>query len=292
MSMRRSMLFIPGNRPGMILNAQVFGADSVIFDLEDAVPPNEKDAARILVGSMIGHLDRGAAGMVVRINASHTAYWKTDLEAVGPWGPEAIILPKCQEEADVGVVGEYLAVIEGGLGLAAGGIRIIPLIESALGVENAGRIAGASSRVAALLLGAEDLAADLGVRRTKSGREIFYSRSRVVIAARAAGLAAIDTPFTDIDDDEGLIEDATLARELGFSGKAVISPRHVAAVNRIFSPNEEEVAAARRIVDAGERAEKEGRGAISLDGKMIDAPIVARARQIIQAAISIGGSQP
>lgn len=284
MGLRRSLLFVPGNSPGMLLNAAVFGADSVIYDLEDAVPPSEKDAARILVRNTLQALVPRRVERIVRINSLQTPFWKEDLRQVIPAQPDAVMLPKTQGEGDIREVESCLAEIEQKEGLKPGGCKIIPLIETALGVEQAFAIARTGARVAALLLGAEDLTADLGARRTKKGDEIFYSRSRVVVAARAAGIMAIDTPFTDVNDDEGLVKDAILAKELGFNGKAVISPRHIEHVNRVFNPSQEEIVYATRVIEASEKAAREGKGVVSLDGRMIDAPIVSRARQVLELA--------
>jgi citrate lyase subunit beta/citryl-CoA lyase len=288
MGLRRSLLFIPGNSPGMLLNGAVFGADCVIYDLEDAVPLNEKDSARILVRNVLSALDE-IVERIVRINSIQTPFWKSDLDMIIPHKPEAILLPKTQGKEDVQEVDDYLLDIEKKERLVPGLIKIIPLIETALGVEKAFEIAKASPRVDMLFLGAEDLTADLGAKRTKKGDEILYSRSRIIVAAKASGIAAIDTPFTDVNDEEGLIKDATFARELGFNGKAVISPRHIEDVNRIFSPSEEEISYAKRVVEASERAQKDGKGVVSLDGKMIDAPIVVRAKQVLKMADRIKG---
>lgn len=287
---RRSLLFVPGNSPGMLLNAGVFGADSVIYDLEDAVAPGEKDAARVLVRKTLQTLEFQGVERIVRINSLQTPYWKEDLRQIIPCRPDAVLLPKAQDAREIREVDDFLGEIEEKKGLTPGGCKIIPLIETALGVEQAYMIARAGARVDAIFLGAEDLTADLGAKRTKKGDEIFYSRSRVVVAARAAGVTAIDTPFTDVYDDEGLLLDAALAKELGFSGKAVISPRHIEYVNRVFSPSEEEIAYAAKVIEAIEKAEKEGKGVLSLDGRMIDAPIVSRARQVLEAAKGRGGA--
>lgn len=285
---RRSLLFIPGNSPAMLLNAGVFGADSVIFDLEDAVAPNEKDAARILVRNAFGTFDYGNLEKIVRINSRHTPFFTDDLRMLIPTLPDAILLPKVEDEQDILDTETLIEVIERENNLPLGGIKIIPLIETALGVEKAFSIAKSSKRISALFLGAEDLTADLGVKRTKKGKEILYSRGRIVIAARAAGITAIDTPFTDTDDEKGLIKDANFAKNLGFTAKAVISPRHVESINSVFSPAEEEIIYAQRIMAVIRKAKKEGKGVVALDGKMIDAPIVARAQRVLEIAQSLG----
>jgi len=182
-----------------------------------------------------------------------------------------------------------LSELEAQMGLPAGQTRILALLETAQGVENAYAIAAASPRMLGLFLGAEDLTADLRCRRTREGKEILYARGRLVCAARAAGIEVYDTPFTDVQDLEGLEEDALLAKGLGFSGKACISPAHVAAVNRVFSPSAAEIAYAKDVFDAIAEAKRQGKGAISLRGKMIDAPIVARARLVLEAAAEIEG---
>ena len=286
--MRRSMLFLPGNNPNMLINASALGADSVIFDLEDAVSPAEKDAARILVRNTMRYMDLGGCEVVVRINSVDTAFWKKDLDYVIPERPGVILLPKSASPEDVRTVDAYITELEKRCGLPHMSVRIMPLIETALGVENSFGIASASTRVCALFLGAEDLTADLRCRRTKEGREIEYARTRLVVAARAAGVEVYDTPFTDVNDDEGIVKDAELAKALGFSGKASISPRHVEVINTVFSPTLDEIEYAYEVMDAIRIAKEQGKGAIALRGKMIDAPIVARAEQTIAAAKELG----
>ena len=286
--MRRSMLFLPGNNPNMLINGNCLGADSVIFDLEDAVSPDEKDAARILVRNTMRYMDFRGCEIIVRINAIDTPYWQKDIDAILPYTPGLILLPKTGSAADVLTADAYISQAEEKLGIKTGTVGLMPLIETALGVENAFVIASASSRVKALFLGAEDLTADLQCKRTKEGREIEYARTRLVMAARAAGVDVYDTPFTDVNDDEGIETDAILAKSLGFSGKASISPRHVDVINRVFSPTLPEIDYAYEVMEAIALAKKQGKGAIALHGKMIDAPIVARARRTIAMAEALG----
>ena len=286
--MRRSMLFLPGNNPNMIINAGCLGADAVIFDLEDAVAPVEKDAARILVRNTLRYTDLSGCEVIVRINSVDTDYWKSDLDAILPEKPNVILLPKASTPADVLEADAYMTELEEKLGFDRGTVTLMPLIETALGVENAFAIASSTKRVCALFLGAEDLTADLRCKRTKGGREIEYARQRLVVASRAAGVDVYDTPFTDVNDDEGIVADATLAKALGFTGKASISPRHVEVINQVFSPTMAEIDYAYEVMDAIALAKKQGKGAISLYGKMIDAPIVARAEQTIAMAEALG----
>lgn len=286
--MRRSMLFLPGNTPNMLINGNCLGADAVIFDLEDAVSPNEKDAARILVRNTMKYMDFRGCEIIVRINSIDTPYWKLDLEEILPQRPGLIMLPKTGSAQDVLEADSYLSQLENRLGFAPNTVGLMPLLETALGVENAFAIASVSKRVRALFLGAEDLTADLRCKRTKEGREIEYARTRLVVAARAAGVDVYDTPFTDVNDDEGIWTDARLAKALGFTGKASISPRHVEVINQVFSPSQKDVDYAYEVMDAITLAKEQGRGAIALHGKMIDAPIVARAQQIIDMAQALG----
>jgi len=286
--MRRSMLFLPGNNPNMLINGNCLGADAVIFDLEDAVSPDEKDAARILVRNTMRYMDFRGCEIIVRINSIDTPYWQKDIDAILPYTPGLILLPKTGSAADVLAAAQYITQVEEKLGLSQGTVGLMPLIETAMGVENAFAIASATSRVKALFLGAEDLTADLQCKRTKEGREIEYARTRLVMAARAAGVDVYDTPFTDVNDDEGIEVDALLAKSLGFSGKASISPRHVEVINRVFSPTMAEIDYAYEVMEAIALAKQQGKGAIALRGKMIDAPIVMRAQRTIAMAQALG----
>ena len=286
--MRRSMLFLPGNTPNMLINGNCLGSDAVIFDLEDAVSPAEKDAARILVRNTMKYMDFGGCEIIVRINSIDTPYWKKDVDEMLPQKPQLLLLPKTGSAKDVQEADAYISAVEDKLGLPRNTVGLMPLIETAMGVENAFSIATSSSRVQALFLGAEDLTADLRCKRTKEGREIEYARTRLVVAARAAGVDVYDTPFTDVNDDEGIWKDAELAKALGFTGKASISPRHVEVINAVFSPSQKEIDYAYEVMDAIRLAKEQGKGAIALHGKMIDAPIVARAEQTIAAAKALG----
>ena len=286
--MRRSMLFLPGNTPNMLINGSRLGSDALIFDLEDAVSPAEKDSARVLVRNTLRYMDLGSCEIIVRINSIDTDYWKKDIDAILPYSPALILLPKVNCAQDAIIADEYMTEVETKLGLESGKVKLMPLIETALGVENAFSIATSTKRVAALFLGAEDLTADLRCKRTKGGAEINYARTRLVMAARAANIDVYDTPFTDVNDDEGIRVDAEYAKALGFTGKASISPRHVDVINEVFSPSERDIAYAYEVMEAIRIAKEQGRGVISLHNKMIDAPIVARAQQTIAMAEEMG----
>ena len=286
--MLRSMLFLPGNNPNMLINGNCLGADAVLFDLEEAVAPAEKTAARILVRNTMRYMDFGTCGRIVRINSIDTPYWKKDLEAILPQKPDLILLPKTSCAADIQEADRYITELEQKLDIPCNTVGLMALIETAMGVENAFAIASSCQRIRALFLGAEDLTADLRCKRTKEGREIEYARTRLVVAARAANIDVFDTPFTDVNDDAGIVVDTELAKALGFSGKASISPRHVEVINQIFSPTQAEIDYAYEVIEAIRIAKEQGKGAIALRGKMIDAPIVARAERTISMAVEMG----
>jgi len=285
------MLFLPGNTPNMLMNGGLLGADSIIFDLEDAVAPDQKDAARELVKNALTALDFGKCEIIVRINSLETPYWELDLEEMLPLKPDVIMPTMVSGSQYIEKLVKKMDEIETRCGIPVGSTKLIPLLETAIGIERAYEIAVSTERMAALYLGAEDLTADLRCQRTKEGKEIAYARGRLVCAARAAGIEAYDTPFTDVEDLEGLEADARLAKALGYTGKAVISPRHIDCVNQVFSPSEKEIAYARDIFEAIRVAQEQGKGAISLRGKMIDAPIVLRAKIILDAAAELEGGQ-
>ena len=282
------MLFIPGNNPGMLLNADVHGADAIILDLEDAVSPDQKDAARILVRNAVKTLKYDNTQVIVRINPPGTAFYDQDLETVVPLKPNMIMPTKVDGREYIEELHVKITELERKYGIPEGAIRLIPLIETAEGIENAFQIAKADKRVTALFLGAEDYSADLHAQRSKQGGEILYARGRILNAARAAGIEAYDTPFTDVNDEEGLIADATLAREMGFTGKAAISPRHIDGINEAFTPSKAEIQYAKEVLYAIEEGKRLGKGAVSLRGKMIDKPVVDRAARVMETAKALG----
>lgn len=288
--MRRSMMFLPGNSPRMLMNGPVLPADSLIFDLEDAVSPDQKDAARIMVQHTLNNLDFSKKEIVVRINDLESEFWKKDLEVILEANPHVIMPPKVACAPDIHKLDTFITELQEKNGKDYSHIGILPLIELAIGVENAFEIASASPRVVGLFLGGEDLSANLRSPRTKASWEIFYARTRLINAARAAEIDVIDTPFTDTNDMEGLRKDAEFAKSLGFSGKAVISPRHLDIVNEVFSPTKDEIEWAHEVMEVIEIGKKEGRGAVSLHGKMIDKPIVMRAEQILAADKAMQGA--
>jgi citrate lyase subunit beta / citryl-CoA lyase len=285
--LRRTMLFMPGNNPGMLLSAGILGADSVILDLEDAVSLTEKDSARILVREAIKNIDYSNVEVVVRVNPMDSEFGAEDVNVIARVKPDTLLVPKADEEA-IRIVDEMVSKIEAEEGFEAGVIKIIPIIETAFGLETVYDVIKASKRVTAVLLGGEDLTADLGIKRTKEGEEIFYARNKVATACKALRVDSIDTPFTDTNDYEGLAKDTAKAKSLGMTGKAAINPRQIDTIHSVFAPSETEIKHALRILNAMEEAKKEGKGVFSLDGKMVDAPIINRALNTLELARRLG----
>lgn len=285
--LRRTMLFIPGNNPGMLQNAPILGADSVILDLEDAVSLTEKDSARALVKEAIKNMDYSNIELVVRINPLDTEFGLKDLSTIAKVKPDAIMVPKATQQ-QLKDIDSILNKIEKEENIEYSSIKLIPIIETAFALETVYDIVKSCERVIAVLLGAEDLTSDFGIKRTKEGEEIFYARNRVSTACRAAKIDAVDTPFTDTNDFEGLEKDSRKAKSLGFTGKAAINPRQVDFIHSVFAPTAEEIKHALRVIEAREDAKEKGLGVFSLDGKMVDAPIINRALSTIDLAKVLG----
>ncbi len=280
MKVFRSFLFMPGNNPGMLVKSRHYKADAIIFDLEDAVAPTEKDAARIMVAETLKAIDFGDKTIIVRINPVSIC-GLLDLAAVMPSKPKAILVPKVESAEQVLEISRELDKYE-----AEGDepCRIFTIIESAKGLKNVEEIAESCPRMEGMCLGAEDFTADMGAIRTRGSREILFARSKIIASAKAAGIQVFDTPFVDIEDKAGLIDDSTYARELGMTGKACINPRQAGPVNEVFSPSPKLIRWASRVVDAFEDAQKNNLGVINLDGKMLDLPIVIQAEKIMEQA--------
>ncbi|MDY0295942.1 MAG: aldolase/citrate lyase family protein [Acidobacteriota bacterium] len=280
---RRSRLYLPGDQPKLFLNAAIHGADGLILDLEDSVAPECKLDARILVRNALRAMDFMGAERMVRINQLPLGL--EDLDMLIPQQVDMILVPKVESPAQLFEVERKLEeVLVREKMSTERPIFLMPIIESAQGVINAPLIASASERIAALAIGLEDYTADIGTRRTAEGRESFFARSMLVNAARAAGVQAIDTVFSDVDDMEGLRESVLEARGMGFDGKGCIHPRQIAVIHRAMAPAPAEIEKAQRIVNAFEAAEKQGRGVVSLGSKMIDPPVVKRALRTIDIA--------
>ncbi len=289
---RRSLLYIPGNNPGMLQNCAIYGSDGVLLDLEDAISVSEKDSARKLVKYALLSLDFGTVERVVRINGRDTPYFEADLEEIIPAAPDAIRLPKVDSADDVITADRIISRLEAENGLEPGSIGIQAMLETARAIVNVNSIAAASGRLVGLTLGGQDLAADLGIKATKAGLELLFAKSAVVIAAKAFGLQAFDTVYTDVADLDGLREQAAITVSLGFSGKAAIHPSQIPVIHAAFSPAEKEVSKAAKVVKAAREAAERGLGVISVDGKMVDAPVVAQAERTLELARLAGMEIP
>lgn len=282
--LRRTMLYVPGNNPGMIRDVHIYGSDSIMIDLEDSVSIHEKDAARLLVYHSLKTLDYGDIEVLVRVNALNTPYGKEDFEAIVRAKPDAIRLPKTETAQDVVEADQLISKIEQEVGMEQGAIKLFAAIESAKGVLNAQQIAISSSRLIGIAIGAEDFVTDLKTTRSLEGIELLTARSLVLFAARAAGIDAVDTVFSDVDDEEGFMNEVKLIKQMGFDGKSIINPRQIDIVHRVYTPTEEEIRKSLRIIEAIKEAEEKGSGVISVGGKMVDKPIVERARRVLDLA--------
>lgn len=281
------MMFVPGNNPGMMADAHIYGPDSIMLDLEDSVTLAEKDAARLLVYHALQSVDYGNTEMVVRINPLNTPFGRKDIEAVVRAGVHVIRMPKTETADEVREVEAEILRVEQRLG-CVGRTQIMAAIESALGVVNAYDIATASSRMMGIALGAEDYCANLKTQRTPSGNELQLARQTIVVAARAAGIDALDTVYSNLNDMDTFRAEVEYIKSLGFDGKSIINPRQIEVVNEVFAPKEKDIAKARTILAAIKEAEARGSGVVSVNGKMVDKPVVIRAQRTIDLAIASG----
>ncbi len=283
----RSFLFVPATDLRKVEKAFSTNADAVILDLEDAVAVSEKVRARSLVVDILSRERRN--GIYVRVNGVNTPWIVGDIMAVVGSQPAGIMLPKAECPEEVRRVDWLIGRLEREYSLSPENIEIIALVETARGVTRAAEVASSCPRVKRIAFGAVDYTLDMGIKLSGNGNELFYARSKLAVASRAAGIEGpIDTVYVNLKDDEGLREDCRTARELGFSGKLVIHPSQVAPVNEIFSPAQSEIEFAIKVVQAFAEAESGGVAAVQLDGKFIDYPVAARARQTLSMAESLG----
>ncbi|SFM22570.1 aldolase/citrate lyase family protein [Pelosinus propionicus] len=287
MKLRRTMMFVPGNNPGMLINAGIYGADTIIFDLEDSVALSEKDAARHLVYNAMKSITYSCE-VAVRINHISTPFGYKDLETILAVKPDLIRLPKAETAADIEEIDEIITAAEIKHGFLPGSIKMMAAIETAKGIRNAYSIATASPRMVALAIGGEDYLADIQTSRTKDGKEFFAGRGQLILAAREAGIHAIDTVFGDVNNEEDFIAETTRIKEMGFDGKSVVNPRQIKIVHEIYTPSEKEIDHAQRVIAAYEESLTRKSGVVSLNGKMIDIPVVKRAQRTLAYANAVG----
>jgi citrate lyase beta subunit len=288
MRIRRALLFMPGDDRRKIEKGATLGMDSIIMDLEDGVALNNKAAARTTAAAALREIDFGRTEKLVRINPHGSPLWHDDLMETLAARPDGYVLPKVGTAHEVQTLSVLIADAEARHGWPRGGIRLLAIIETARGVANLPAIAESDTRLDALIFGAEDLAGDIGATRTPEGWEVFYARSAVIIHAKAAGLQAIDTPFVDLNDSAALTADTRRALNMGYTGKLAIHPRQVEPIQQVFTPSAEEIARAKRLIDAHTAHQSAGSGVFELDGKMVDMPMVRAAESVLARARAAG----
>ena len=281
MELLRSLVFVPGNRANMLERALGFGADVVMVDLEDSVPPGEKAAACEMAAEWVPRLAAAGRRVMVRVNSLDTGLTSQELDTVVCPDLAGISVGKGDTAWDLRQVDQLLEPLESRIGIPRGTIKLVPWIETAMAIVHVYEMARASQRIVGVAFGAEDYTNDMGVIRTDFGEECYYARSAVAIAARAARVAALDGPFVGFRDPDGLRADAGTARQMGFTGKFAIHPAQIDIINETFSPHPDDVEYARTVVAAWEEAESEGRGSLSIDGRMVDVPVVKRAQNLL-----------
>lgn len=291
MKLRRSMLFVPGSNAAMLSTSFIYRPDVIMFDLEDSVALREKDTARLLVHNALQHPLYQDIETVVRVNPLDTEYGPSDLEAVIRGGVKVVRMPKTDSAEDVKAMDAEIGRIEKECGREAGSVGMLAAIESANGVLNSRAIALASPRLIGIALGAEDYVRDLRTKRSRDGVELLFARCSILQAARAAGIAAFDTVFSNVNDEEGFIHEAEHIKQLGFDGKSLINPRQIELLHNIYAPAQKDVDHAKAVIEAAEDAEKRGLGVVSLNGRMVDAPIIERARLTLYIASVSGVKQ-
>ena len=291
MELLRSIIFVPGNRANMLERARSFQADVVMVDLEDSVPPGEKTTARDMAKEWVPILRREGQRVMVRVNSLDTGLTRTELEAIVSPDLYGISLGKVDSTWNIRDVDRILSSIEPQAGVEPGSIKIVPWVETASAMVDARDIGAASARVIALAFGAEDFTNDMGIERSDTGEEVQVPRSMVPVAARAANVASLDSPFVLFQDPDALRADAKRARQMGYTGKFAIHPSQIDIINETFSPSPEEITYARQVMDAWEQAEAEGRGSLSIDGRMVDVPVVKRAQNLLAFADATGAQR-
>lgn len=280
---RRTMMFMPGNKPKMLNNGASYGANCLILDLEDAIAVTQKDAARNLVAFALRELDFPCE-IAIRPNHISTPYGLDDLKVVLPAKPDIIRLPKVESAEDIKFVSDMIDEVEAKEGFTPGTIKMMAAIETVKGMRQAYQIATASPRMVALAIGGEDYITDLQTHRTEHGIELFFARSQLLAAAREAGIQAIDTVYSNVKNMDGFRDEVTRIKEMGFDGKSVVHPSQIAVVNEIFTPSDDEIRHALKVVKASADAAARGVGVITVNGKMIDGPLITRAERIIAQA--------
>lgn len=280
----RSLLFIPGNNANMLAKAVTCAPDVLVPDMEDSIPDAEKDSARSTIAECLPRLAAHPALLMPRVNSLRTEWFEADVAAIAAPGVWGIAIGKIESAADVSKISETLARAEQRAALDVGSLRLVPWIETALAIVNCYEICTASERIAAVSFGGEDYSADLGVDRLDDETNVMFARSTICNAARAAGVLALDTPYFQFRNAEGLAMSCIASKRLGFKGRFAIHPAQIGVINTSYSPSDADIVEAQRVIAAFEEAERTGRGSTSLDGRVIDVPVVKRARALLAHA--------
>ncbi|KZL89010.1 citrate lyase subunit beta [Clostridium magnum DSM 2767] len=286
--LRRTMMYVTASNPAIVKDAHIYGSDSIMFDLEDSVSVNQKDAARFLIYNALKTVNYRGKELVVRVNGLDTPFGIEDFKAIVKAKPDIIRLPKTETPEDVREADKLVTAIEKEAGMETGTVKLMAAVESPMGIINCFDIAKSSPRLVAMAIGAEDFVTTMKTVRSLDGEELIVARGQLLIACRAAGIHALDTVFSDINDEEGFENEVRKIHKLGFDGKSVIHPRQIPIVHKVFSPTEKQIQYALRTFKAIEEAERNNSGVIALDGKMIDKPMVERARRVISLAKASG----
>jgi citrate lyase subunit beta/citryl-CoA lyase len=279
------MLFVPGDNAAMLSTSFIYKPDSVMFDLEDAVSPREKDSARLMVYQALQHPAYRDIETVVRINGVDTEWWQKDLEAAIRGGVDIVRLPKTENAHEIQELEAHVARIEAACGRPAGETKMMAAIESASGVVNCVSIATASPRMVAIAIAGFDYLVDMHAHRSAGSEpELFFARAAVLHAARYAHIDAFDVVYGNVNDDEGFLREVNIAKQLGFNGKSLIHPKQIDILHKAYAPSDEEVSHAKRVLAAADEAHRKGLGVVSLDGKMVDPPVIHEAEMALQLA--------
>jgi citrate lyase subunit beta/citryl-CoA lyase len=284
MTMLRSLLFVPGNKANMLGKALGLRPDAFIPDMEDSVPAAEKAAARSTIQEFLPQLAALGIPVIPRVNALETRWLEEDLAAVVGQHIFGVSVGKIRSAGDISAISQVMTTLEQRAGIAVGSLRLIPWIETAEAIVNCNAICRASERIVAAAFGGEDFTADMGIERLEDEAQVAYARSTLCVTARAAQVLALDTPYFKLRDPDGLRANAAAAKRIGFKGKFAIHPEQIETLDECFSPSEQEIAHAQRVIEAFDAAERRGRASTSLDGWVIDVPVVKRARALLELA--------
>lgn len=286
--LRRTMMFMNAQRPGLIKDAYIYGADSIILDLEDAVAENQKDAARFSLYHALRSIDYGDTEVLVRINGLETPHWQEDVRVSVAGGADGVRIAKCESADDVQMIEEHVLAAEREFGVEEGRTLLMAALESPKGILNAREVCQASERMLGVAISGGDLRKSLHVRAMHGGIELSAARGLVLLAAREAGVQCFDTVFTALDDEEGFRAEVELDHAMGFDGKSLINPRQIAYVHKVFAPTPEEVTTAELYVRSYEEQSKQGVGVYTVNGKMIDVAFIADAKRVLSLAKACG----